>query len=120
MVTKVDYLITVTKYQKTDYVSKAQLDEITHYLCMEIHSFRLKDWAYENSGMYSQLHLHGICEMGAGVRYSKYTRVFDFKIQYTKITNMKGAKRYIHKEAYDICSQQEILALNRYQDYIFV
>ncbi len=115
------YLITITKYQKLDYVEQHSLDEVVRYLNVEMKSLVVHDKVYESSGLYKQLHIHAIVSIAKEVRYSDYIyRWFDFKVQYSKIYDLSGAIKYLYKEAKSDLHQENILLYNYFKVYRFI
>ncbi len=95
------YILTINCQQKTSHVNKDDLDAIIYHLkqCgVEFHIIR-----YENSGKYSQLHIHSLASYNGS--YKKLTQYGDariwksFQVNFKKITgSAEGPIAYINKE----------------------
>ncbi len=117
---KTQYLLTIEKSQVKDHVTQHDLDDILLYLECEILSFVCHEWVYEIGKTYQQLHLHSIIEVDKGFRWKPYNYKDGYRIHWQQIYDQEGAKRYLYKDAFNKCIQQEILTLNDYFEYSFI
>ncbi len=120
----ISYMVTISCQQKKEFIDKVMPDEIIIWLKMCIPSLKVKEFVYENSGKYGQLHFHGIVLVRKGFSYRKFTSYGDarvdisYRIQWTKIEDLQGAREYIKKDiTYN--SQDEILVNNLFKYKFF-
>lgn len=108
------YLLTITKHQKKDYVSKENLNTVITELKLRLPTLHFTHYAYENSGYYKQLHFHGVCTARTGVSYRKNASIFGYQLMWKPVFNLAGAISYVTKEACSKASQADILVENYY------
>ncbi len=108
------WMVTISCQQKKHKITKSHLYEVIMYLKLNISSFKVLDESFETSGKYKQLHWHAICKTKPLFRYKPYTQygcihMMDdtFSIHWKRITSIKGAVRYIHKDSLNqkICTK---------------
>jgi len=104
------YLLTITKYQKLDFVDESELRLVMEYL--KDNKVYFIDYAMETSGMYRQLHLHAVVKYRG--RYKFLSKFGNFRVHWSPVTDINGAFRYIYKDAYNRDMQSQILVINQY------
>lgn len=109
------YLLTITKHQKLDYVLPCDIIQVIETLKSEIINFRILDFSFETSGLYSQLHFHCICSIDSFFKFKNYKSLYGFQLYWKTVTKLKGALNYIYKDTNKMPHlQDEILVLNQY------
>ncbi len=101
---KYSYLLTISAVNNTSYISIERLKEVINLL--KANDVKFHCLAYENSGIYKQLHLHAIVEYSGS--YQGFTTYGSpesghttFKIHWLRIKNTLQylrSYRYINKE----------------------
>ncbi len=108
------YLITIAKHQVKDYVTVEELQEVHWQLKCKLTDLYVPLVTFELSSKYHQLHMHGIALTKRAVYYQKNNSIEGFRIEWRRAYNLVGAISYCLKDAQDLESQQEILAINYY------
>ncbi len=108
------YLVTIRKHQVKDYVDQTMIDIVILHLKLKHDTLRVLDHCYEIDKTYHQLHFHGIVELCHKISYKNNSKFNCFRIHWSPIGDLCGAIRYVHKDAYNEPSQEQILTLNKY------
>ncbi len=109
------YLLTIRKHQVKDYVDKSMLDQIVGSLKLKHDTLHVLNHCYETFCKYEQLHFHGIVNISHNIYYKDNNSVDGYQIRWAPIYNMKGALKYIIKEAYNKYEQEYIHVINYYR-----
>lgn len=114
------YLVTITKQQKLDHVTKEQIDQIILKIKYKFDDTHLMDYSYETSGMYNQLHCHLILDCPSGLRYGLMTSHNGFRIHWKKVRygEVANVQSYINKDQL-YQTQDQILDINYFKLYRF-
>jgi len=118
-------MLTISAQQKKSFIQEHQLKEVIMWLKMNIDHLHVYSHVYETSGLYNQLHFHGIVSVDKYFSYRPFTVYGDimytqntFRVQWTKITDLIGAYNYLKKDLV-WNNQDEILVLNIYKHNYF-
>ncbi len=112
---KYKYLITIAKHQVKDYVGQEDLDLVHAILKSRLTDLYIPYWAYEVSLRYGQLHMHGVALTRRPVFYKEHNSILGFRVQWSKIYNLKRAIDYVYKDANNKDMQMQILNENYYR-----
>ncbi len=116
-------MITITANKRNIFIEQHNIDSVIIWLTMN--GIGVDNIAYENSGMYKQLHAHALAYVPRGFRWSPYTQYGDtvhgigFHIHWDRSNNKAGAIRYITKQATNPILQDQILTSNYYKQHYF-
>ncbi len=118
------YLVTISCQQKQLFISYLNLYNIIMWLKLSIPQLHIRLDVFETSGKYKQLHYHAIVEVPSKFVYRPYTKYGDsrycrsYRIQWSKVHNLRNAVRYLQKDLQDR-TQEDILLYNYYSIYRF-
>ncbi len=92
-------MLTITSHNKKTYIHQSELDVILYKLQKSIELFKVGDFSYEVSGIYHQLHFHGLVTVLKSFRYSpQWTSLDGFQLKWKKVFNKRRAINYIYKD----------------------
>lgn len=108
------YEVTISKHQKKDYVDESNIHDVISKLKFKNTTLYLIDKVYENSGKYSQLHLHGTALSNKPIYFKENNSILGFRIQWkrTYLNRLKGWHKYCHKEINSKYAQENTLLEN--------
>lgn len=119
------YAVTISKHQKKDYVDKSEIENVLSILIRNNDGKKLSfgPVVYENSGQYSQLHLHGVCTSVTSIYFKENCSIDGFRIQWKRIHSRVDYDKwidYITKEVRNQFDQNDVLICNFYNyNYAF-
>ncbi len=121
------YLLTVICQQKLKFVCKRDLDSVLLWLKMNISSLKVYQSCYERSGVYSQLHFHGIVSTSSYFRWKPYIQYGDtevnnctFRVHWSRIHDYEGAVSYVYKDTHNCdVKQSQIFNENIFKYHYF-
>lgn len=101
------YLLTISCQQKNVYLEPGHINDILSWLKGE--GVKILKGEFEISGIYSQLHWHGIAQFKGRWKPltqfgEKGTTQYTFRIQWRSIRNLEDAIAYVVKDKQDGCA----------------
>ena len=121
------YLLTISCQQKTEFISKEDLDEVLTWLRHNEPTFHVYKYSYERSGKYGQLHFHGIIQVRSAFRWKPFIQYGDldhmnltYRVHWKRINDYEGAVSYIYKDTRNCpVKQDQIFNENMYKYHYF-
>ncbi len=115
------YLLTISCQQKKVQIYQKDLQEVLRWIPLEgiLHS------SYETTGSYGQLHYHAIVDYsGLWKAYTQYgdgVHCNSFRVQWSKVRNLRGAIRYVYKDTHNNkILQDQIIRENWYKYNLYM
>ncbi len=120
------YLLTIEKCQVKDYVDAHDLISELEHIQGQLSRMSVLDYAMEAHGMYMQLHLHALIRIDYNFKYSSISKHNGYKFHWSRLYDKVDIDRvslyfynrlggYIHKNAWDLVRQEQILDENYYR-----
>ncbi len=116
------YMVTITKHQKLDHVTKEEIDDIIRTLKWVHTGCDISDIVYETSGKYNQLHCHLLLYSRFALLFQNFSKCKGFRIYWKSVSIGEITKiiNYMYKDQQDLeYSQSQILDTNRFKLYAF-
>ncbi len=111
------YLLTIAKHQVKDYVSVKDLQDVHWALKCRLTDLYVPLLSYEVSPTYRQLHMHGIAITKRAVFYKENCSLLGYRIQWSRIYDLKRAIQYVFKDAHNRYEQEQIIQQNYYRHH---
>ncbi len=109
------YMLTISKHQKLSYVLPCDIYSVLQSLKADITSLIILDQSLETTGLYSQLHFHGLVSINEFFKFKNFKTINGFQLSWKTINNLCGALNYIYKDTHKKDHvQDQIIALNTY------
>ncbi len=110
------YMLTIAKHQVKTYVQKEDITETVSLLKRKLVQLRTHETCYELSPKYHQLHAHIIVSTPKKVYYKDNCSINGFRLQWSPVFDIKGARNYLTKDATNQYEQEAILMENYFNN----
>ncbi len=110
------YMLTIAKHQVKKYIKKINILSVVSLLKKKLNLLRTHESCYELSPKYHQLHAHIIVSMPKKVYYKDNNSLDGFRLQWSPVFDINGARKYLTKDATNKYTQEAILMENYFNN----